>query len=154
MLQNGQSGSTGLNLRLRVSQSSRWVWWSLQGTNPSVRWSPWLRTASPPPETSNMRSVSVLTPRQALTDLLFRIVVLNNVNELSDLEGEFIHILGLIFIGSFHFVEDTWWQVVRGGAWKQGNVFIFLPDQVRRTESRENSLTGGYLIHIWTSITI
>jgi len=61
-------------------------------------------------------SGGVLGSAQPALLLLFRIVVLNNVNELTDLEGEFIHILGLIFISSFHFVEDTWGQIVRGGA--------------------------------------
>ena len=52
-----------------------------------------------------------------LSHLLLRVLVLDDVDDLSHLEGQLIHVLGLVFVGGLHLVQHTWGQVVRGGAW-------------------------------------
>ena len=86
-------------------------------------------------------------PSNPFTDLLFRIVVLHNINDLPDLEGELIHILGLIFIGCFHFVEDTRWQVVSGGAWKQGDFLYFYLIKSDRLSQGKTNKRGETVTH-------
>ena len=51
-----------------------------------------------------------------LSHLLLRVLVLDDVDDLSHLEGQLIHVLGLVFVGGLHLVQHTWGQVVRGGA--------------------------------------
>ena len=47
-----------------------------------------------------------------LSHLLLRVLVLDDINDLSHLKGQLVHVLGLVFVGGLHLVQHTWGQVV------------------------------------------
>jgi len=54
-------------------------------------------------------------PHQPALLLFFWILIFNNVNDFSDFKLEFVHVLSLIFVSSFHLVEDARWKVISCG---------------------------------------
>ena len=54
-----------------------------------------------------------------VSHLIFRIIVLHDVNDLADVEVEFIHILSLISVARFHLVQNAWRQIVRIRSYKE-----------------------------------
>ena len=74
----------------------------------------------------NIRELKILKGFWVNLYLFLWIIIFDNLNNFPDLESKLIHVLGLIFISSFHLVEHTWRQIVRGSAYKftmQSNIF-------------------------------
>jgi len=52
------------------------------------------------------------------TNLLLGVFVLNDPDGISNLKGQLIHVLSVVFVSSLYSVKDTSWQVLSGGSCK------------------------------------